>query len=242
MHDEYLQKSKNIERLIKIYENGLRHDSLVEALTEYAQQDDRKIFFPSILEFLAKKKVDINPFLKTYLSEENVNSLGQYSQIRLYLLLNYLNNSEEYAAQIQKLKEPIEAMAKQESGRLINIIKSSTIFVVQRKELMQLAIQGVQDGFLQENARHNDKTTLIKSLFNSVELREQKNNWIEFFQANSDKFSSEDFSNIIDTFFKQDSYNIDQIQVFLQILQNENPDKLPFRKLQFAVKDGSAFL
>ena len=100
-------------------------------------------------EFLVRRKENILPLLEELVKDkEFLGTISPYHAVRLQLILSYINkNDGQFAEVTKKLEEKIQALIKAEPGRVINILKSSPINTLKRKEYMLESIKGLQASF-----------------------------------------------------------------------------------------------
>jgi len=87
-HDDFLSKPRNLERIINVYERGIRSDLLVKTIygrVANANASKKQQFVPILYEFLAKRKENISPLLdELYKDREGfLSNISPYHAVRL---------------------------------------------------------------------------------------------------------------------------------------------------------------
>lgn len=96
----------------------------------------------------------------------------------------------------QKLEDKIQALIKQEPGRVINILKSSHINTPKRKDYMLASIRQLQSQF----KKGENEPNFFRNMLISTELKEQRVVWLEWLTANEKQFDLTSVNRFLDIF------------------------------------------
>lgn len=243
MHDDYLQKSKNFERLLALQEKGVRSEKLKQSLFDYFKDSEKQKYLNlGLCETLAKQPgLDLNQVLLNHLqSHQNVEQMSNYQQVRLYILLSFLKNNEPFQGMIQQLKTIVDELAEREPAKIINIIKSSNIhYSPLRRDLLMQCIKNMAQLYGQQKIQDYN---FYKNLLASIERREHRKFWIEWFGQNPELLSQDSLLPFLDAFSQLEQYTLEQFLVFLNLIQQDGGAKISLKKLLYVIRADSAFI
>ena len=240
-HDDYLQKTKNFERLLGIYDKGIKSEKLKQSLFDYCKGSEQKHINLSLAELLAKSEgVEIGQVLLNHLSQISVGTLNAYQSVRFYILLSFLKNNECFSEHLAQLKIQVEELIEKEPAKVINIIKSSNInYSPLRKELLNSCIKQMAAQYGEQKIQNFN---FYKNVLASIERREHRKFWIEWFNQNPELLSQESLISFLDAFQQQENYTLEQLLVFLNLIQQDSYQKINLRKLLFIIKGNTNFI
>lgn len=243
LHDDFLQKPKNFERLLSLQEKGVRSEKLKQSLFDYFKDSEKQKYLNlGLCESLAKQAgLDINQVLLNHIQNHpSVEQMSNYQQVRLYILFNFLKNNEPFQGLIQQLKTIVDELVEKEPAKVINIIKSSNIhFSPMRRDLLATCSKNMAQLYGQQKIQDYN---FFKNMLASIERREHRVFWIEWFGQNPELLNQDSLLPFLDAFSQLEQYTLEQFLVFLNLIQQQGGSKISLKKLLYVIRTDSTFI
>ena len=235
-NDEYIGRIRSIEKLVGIYQKaGVNYAPLVDAIYQKIADLQGPFFSSTIYQFLAKNGKDVSPLLDTFIESGNVEKLGFFQRLQLYLVLSTLDLSK-----YQNLEKEIKASLLSNPADTYKLIHTLTDLDLKDSSAEEVQLAAAES---LKNARERlNDYAFYRNIFQSVTNRVTRNYWTEYLKTDLAQADAKKLSVFTDAFLSLNNITTERILLFARLIEEAAHENVPFRKICFALKDNKKFV